>query len=200
LLLASESEDRDSILRALNEAVKSCTYNAVSCDTHPMVDVQKIFLEIRGKSVGEVIDFNLVCGNCKKTLPSSLNINEVKVKFYEQHTSRIELSPELIVTMRYPKLGHLALLSNPDASLDDIYDMVSECIESIQTNEEAYTRDNASDKDFREFVDNITTTQFIMIKQFFDTMPAIHHDIRFVCPKCERNNVVNVNEIVNFFV
>jgi|APGre2960657373_1045057.scaffolds.fasta_scaffold00221_16 hypothetical protein len=200
LLLASESGDRDSILRALNESVKSCTFDTVSCETHPMVDVQKLFLEIRGKSVGEIIEFNLVCGNCKKTLPSSLNISEVEVKFYPGHTSRIELTPELIVTMRYPKLEHLALLTNPDASLDDIYNVVGNCIESIQTAEEAYTRENTPEKDFREFVDNITTSQFSMIKEFFDTMPAIHHDIRFVCSGCDRNNIVNVNEVVNFFV
>jgi hypothetical protein len=200
LLLAAESGDRDSILRALNESVKSCTSNVVSCETHPMVDVQKLFLEIRGKSVGEIIEFNLVCGNCKKTLPSSLNVNEVQVKFYEGHSSKIELTPELVVTMRYPRLEHLALLSKPDASLDEIYHMVADCIHSIQTDTEVYNRDNASDKDFYEFVDNLTTSQFIMIKHFFDTMPVIHHDIRFVCPACERNNLVNVNELVNFFV
>jgi hypothetical protein len=102
--------------------------------------------------------------------------------------------------MRYPKLEHLALLTNPDASLDDIYNVVGDCIESIQTAEEAYTRENTPEKDFREFVDNITTSQFSMIKEFFDTMPAIHHDIRFVCSGCDRNNIVNVNEVVNFFV
>lgn len=200
LLLASESGDKNSILRALNEAVVACTSGVVSCDSHPMVDVQKLFLEIRGKSVGEIIEFNLICGNCKHTLPSSLDINEVSVLQSEYHTNKIELSPELNVTMRYPKIEHLAILSAADASVDDIYNVVADCIESIQTNEEVYNRENSTDADFREFIDNVTTTQFEMLKLFFDTMPVIHHDIRFVCTKCSRNNVVNVNEIVNFFV
>jgi hypothetical protein len=200
LLLASESGDRTSILRALDSAVQACTSGEVSCDTHPMVDVQKLFLEIRGKSVGEIIEFNLICGNCKHTISSSLDVNEVSVLYNEYHTNRIELSKDLVVTMRYPKIEHLALLTNPDASVDDIYDIVADCIENIQTNEEVYNRENASAEDFREFIDNITSTQFEMLKLFFDTMPAIHHDIRFVCTKCSRNNVVNVNEIVNFFV
>jgi hypothetical protein len=200
MLLASESGDRDSVLRALDEAVSACTFGVVSCNTHSMVDIQKLFLEIRGKSVGEIIDFNLICGNCKTSIASSLNVNEVQVLFNEHHTNRLELANDLVVIMRYPKINHLALLSNPDASVDDVYDMVADCIETIQTNEEVYTRGTSSDEDFREFVDNITSSQFEMLKLFFDTMPAIHHDIRFACPKCARNNVVNVDEIVNFFV
>ena len=77
LLLASESDDRESIYRALNDAIKACTNDVVSCDTHPMVDVQKLFLDIRGKSVGEIIEFNLVCGNCKHTTASSLDVNNL---------------------------------------------------------------------------------------------------------------------------
>lgn len=200
LLLASESGDRNAVLRALNEAVLACTNGTVSCDTHSMVDVQKLFLEIRGKSVGEIIEFNLICGNCKHSTSSTIDINQVEVLYNEHHTNRLELSKDLIVMMRYPKIEHLALLSNPDATVDDIYDMVAHCIETIQTNEEVYNRENATQEDFREFVDNVTSTQFEMMKLFFDTMPAIHHDIRFACPKCSRNNIVNINEIVNFFV
>jgi hypothetical protein len=200
LLLASESGDKDSILRAINESVKACTSGKVTCDTHPMVDIQKLFLEIRGKSVGEIIEFNLVCGNCKKTIPSTLNTSDIQVKFFDKHNTRIELTSELIVTLQYPKLEHLGILSDDNTTLDDVYNMVADCIVSIQTSEEVYDRNNSTPQDFREFVDNITTTQFVKIKEFFDTMPVIHHDIRFVCPKCERNNVVNVNEIVNFFV
>ncbi len=200
LLLASESGDRNAVLRALNEAVSACTKGTVSCDTHSMVDVQKLFLEIRGKSVGEIIEFNLICGNCKHSTSSTIDINQVEVLYNEHHTNRLELSKDLIVMMRYPKIEHLALLSNPDATVDDIYDMVAHCIETIQTNEEVYNRENATQEDFREFVDNVTSTQFEMMKLFFDTMPAIHHDIRFACPKCARNNIVNINEIVNFFV
>ena len=200
LLLASESGDRDSIFRALNEAVNACTFGVVSCETHPMVDVQKLFLEVRGKSVGEIIEFNLVCGNCKQSTFSSLDVKDIQVKYHEGHTTKIKLAEDLIITMSYPKLEHLALLSNPEATLDDIYLVVSECIESIKTKDESYTRETSSKEDFREFVDNITSSQFEMMKEFFDTMPAIEHDIEFTCPKCSRNNIVSMDEIVNFFV
>lgn len=200
LLLASESNDSKSIYSALDNIIKACTNNVVSCETHPMVDVQKIFLEIRGKSVGEIIEFNLICGNCKTTKPSSLDVNEVQVLFSDEHTNKFKLSENLVVTMRYPLLKHLEKLSNTEASIDDIYDMVADCIDTIQTEDESYNRENSSTADFREFVDNLTSYQFETLKEFFDTMPVIHHDIRFVCSSCARNNVVNVNEIVNFFV
>jgi hypothetical protein len=102
--------------------------------------------------------------------------------------------------MRYPKIEHLAMLSSEDDTVDNVYNMMADCIDVIQTSDEMYTRENSSPEDFREFVDNITSPQFEMLKLFFDTMPVIHHDIRFVCPKCSRHNVVNVDELVNFFV
>jgi hypothetical protein len=200
LLMASESGDSPSVILALDAAIQACTSGAVSCTTHPMVDIQKLFLEIRGKSVGEIIEFNLICGNCKQSVSSSLNINEIPIVYNEYHTNKIEITKDLIVTMRYPKIEHLALLSSDDDTVDNVYNMMADCIDVIQTSDEMYTRENSSPEDFREFVDNITSPQFEMLKLFFDTMPVIHHDIRFVCPKCSRHNVVNVDELVNFFV
>lgn len=200
LLLASESGDKSSVIRALDEAIQACTAGAVSCKTHPMVDIQKLFLEIRGKSVGEIIEFNLICGSCKTSVSSSLDVNEIPVVHNESHTNKIEITNDLIVTMRYPKIEHLAMLTLDDTNVDDIYNMVADCIDVIQTSEEIYNRENSSADDFREFVDNITSTQFEMLKLFFDTMPVIHYDIRFVCAQCDRHNIVNINEIVNFFV
>lgn len=199
LLLASESGDRESIYLALNQAISECSFGKVSCDSHSMMDVQYLFLQVRGKSVGEIIEFNVVCGNCSNSLPYSLDINEIQLKINDKHKKTIELDNGIVVKMNYPKLKHLSRLSNPDLEINDVYEMISECIEKIQTSEETYTLENSSLEDFREFIDNLTIAQFEKIKNFFDTMPRIEHDIKFICAKCSANNTVNVDEIVNFF-
>jgi len=199
LLLASESGDRESIYLAIDQAIKECSFNTVSCDTHSMVDVQYLFLQVRGKSVGEIIEFNVICGSCSKSIPHALNISDIQVTLNEKHTKIIQVDNNIVVTMNYPKMKHLSLLSNTNLEINDIYRMIAECIEKIQTTEEIYTTENSEITDFQEFIDNLTMQQFEKIKSFFDTMPRIVHDIKFQCVGCNSTNVVNIDEIVNFF-
>lgn len=200
LLMAAESDDPQDIVNAVSAAVNACTEGAVSCDTHSMVDVQYLFLNIRGKSVSEEMEFNLVCGNCQDTTPGRLNIEDVQVRRDPDHTKVISLTEHLIVEMRYPMLKHLGILSKENASFDDIYDVVADCIERISTEDEVYERDNTSLAEFREFIDNLTSEQFSLLKDFFTTMPMISHRITYDCKKCGTQNMVSLDDISNFFV
>ena len=200
LLMASESEDLNSILHALEETVSACSFGEVTCDQYPLVDVQYLFLAIRGKSVSEQMEFNLVCGECRNAIPGTINVEDVKVQFHDNHNTKIKITEDVEVTMRYPQLKHLGILSKEDASLDDIYDVVAECIQIIKTADEVYESSNATLADMREFVDNLTAMQFAKLKEFFDTMPEITHTIKFTCLKCNTDNVIKMDEIANFFV
>ena len=200
LLMASESANQEVIVDALNTCVQNCTDQRVSCETHSMVDIQYAFLQIRGKSVSEEMEFNLVCGKCEHMTPSTLNVDNVKVQTYPEHTPVIKIAEDVTVTMRYPKLQHLSALSKEDATLEDIYGVVADCIERVQTAEEVFDDRNTSAADRLEFVDNLTSTQFALLRDFFKTMPAITHRISYTCPNCDTPNVIELDEIVNFFV
>ena len=200
LLMASESKDTSDIISAIEQAVSSCSFGEVSCNTFPLVDVQYLFLAIRGKSVSENLEFNLICGGCKVSFPSFLNIEDIKVETNEKHTPVIKITEEVEVLMRYPKIQHLAILTNNEADINSVYDVITECIDSIKTPEEVVDAKNNSFDVMREFVDNLTVGQFAKLKEFFDTMPIITHTINFTCAKCEKKNVIKLDDIVNFFV
>lgn len=200
LLMASESNNTQDITMAIEQAVHACSFGEVSCETYPLIDVQYLFLTIRGKSVSEEMEFNLLCGQCNASIPGTLNVENVKVQTNERHTPNIMISDDTEVVMRYPKIKHLAILSKEEATLDDIYDVVAECIQEIKTPEEVFDARNAPLFEMREFVDNLTVAQFAKIKDFFDTMPVISHTINFTCPKCETANTIKLDEIANFFV
>lgn len=199
LLMAAESKDEKDVFHAIDSAVRGCTFDKVSCDSHSMVDVQYLFLQIRGKSVGEELEYNLVCGECSSKTPGFLNLEEIKVKEVQGHSNKINISNDVIVTMKYPKVKHLAVLSQEDSDVEKVYDVVAECIETIQTSEEVFSLDNSSLTDMREFVDNLTAAQFEKIQKFFGTMPAIRHTIEFNCKGCGKTNQIVLDDIVNFF-
>jgi hypothetical protein len=199
LLMAAESKDEKDVFHAIDSAVRGCTFDKVSCDSHSMVDVQYLFLQIRGKSVGEELEYNLICGECSSKTPGFLNLEEIKVKEVQGHSNKINISNDVVVTMKYPKVKHLAVLSQEDSDIEKVYDVVAECIETIQTSEEVFSLDNSSLKDMREFVDNLTAAQFEKIQKFFGTMPAIRHTIEFNCKGCGKTNQIVLDDIVNFF-
>jgi len=199
LLMAAESKDEKDVFHAIDSAVRGCTFDKVSCDSHSMVDVQYLFLQIRGKSVGEELEYNLICGECSSKTPGFLNLEEIKVKEVQGHSNKVSISNDVVVTMKYPKVKHLAVLSQEDSDIEKVYDVVAECIETIQTSEEVFSLDNSSLKDMREFVDNLTAAQFEKIQKFFGTMPAIRHTIEFNCKGCGKINQIVLDDIVNFF-
>ena len=202
LLMAAESNDKSDVISALETTIKGCSFDVVSCDTHPMLDIQYLFLQIRGKSVGEEIDFSLVCGNCSHEISSKININDIVIKYDPTHTNKIKISEHLFVTMGYPKMSHLAELyaESTETEIDGVYNVIADCIEQIESNDEVFTKgDTLAPEDTRSFIDNLTSAQFEALKEFFDTMPVINHTITFTCIKCDKVNNILIEELVNFF-
>ena len=68
LVLAMESEDTKSITRAIKEVLRACIKTkGIKVDTLPTFDIEYLFLNIRGKSVGEELEVNIICPDDEET-------------------------------------------------------------------------------------------------------------------------------------
>lgn len=197
LLMAGEGSEQE-MFEAVDTIIDSCTYGAVSVKTNPLFDIQYVFLQIRAKSVGEIAEFELVCGNCKDRLPATLNITELEVERTEGHTDTIVLEGQTGVKMRYPRLEHLATLEKA-GDIESIYNVIAECVETIFTDEEAYPCNGDNLEEVKEFLDNLTAEQFAKVRNFFDTMPKMTHTIAYTCGKCNTPNEVVMSGLAGFF-
>ena len=199
LLMASEADNYEDVVNAMNNSVNACTFGKVNCENYSMVDVQYLFLHVRGKSVGEVLNFSLICSSCKHNTPYQLNVNDFKVTEHPNHSNIVNITENLKVTMQYPKIRHLGILTNSINTVDDTYVVMAECIETIQTDSEVFNASNSTIQDKIDFIDNLTNEQFQKIEEFFTTMPALRHVITYTC-KCDVENTVTLDDVVNFFV
>ena len=59
LMMAMESNDQEQILNAICDIVKVCVDGVENPGSMPMFDLEYLFLRIRAKSVGELIDVTL---------------------------------------------------------------------------------------------------------------------------------------------
>ena len=57
-----------------------------------------------------------------------------------------------------------------------------------------------SDKDLTEFVESLSTDQFMKMTKFFETMPRLRHTIEIKNPKTEVTSEVMLEGIQSFLV
>lgn len=193
LILAAESNQRSDMIRAMQQVVTSCSENAIDAEKLPFFDLQNIFIKLRAQSIGKDSEFNLICGECGHKTPTTLDLEEIKLKTHPEHTNKIMINDEIGVLMKYPTAE---TLSNDDLP---VFDLVVSCIEKIFTNDEVHDTSDESYEEVSKFVDSLTNEQFEKIVQFFLTAPKIFHNIDYTCPKCQTENTVVVDGVENFF-
>ena len=199
LMMAQESENDNEVVDMVSQIVNACTFEKIDVDTSPMFDIEYIFLQIRGKSVGEKIDLNITCPDDEKTsVPVQVNINDISVLMSEEHNNEIDLNNDIKMVFRYPLLKDVKGIPANTKDVDLIFYLLNSCIESISHGEEIYNRVDISEKELTEFIDSLTGEQFERITDFFQTMPKLRHVIPVKNPKTEVESEVVVEGLASF--
>ena len=202
LLIAMESGENSDILRAVKDIVDSCTFNKMKIGNMPMFDVEYIFLQIRSKAVGEVSTLRVLCLDDMKTYAKvEVDLNEIEVRVTDAHTNKIELSDEMGVIMKYPTVDSFVENKIDDISPANMLDVIITCIDKIydKKGEEVFDAKDSTKQELVDFVEQMNTTQFADVQKFFDTMPALSHEITVKNPKTKKESKVTLNGLNDFF-
>ena len=164
-------------------------------------DMQNIFLELRKGSISERVESRLLCGHCEKPNDVMIDLNDFKLVTGEGHTKEIRLADNVTVEMRYPNPVEISQLANAqDAESSDIFKVAEQCIDKVYYEDTIIDGEDFDEKAREEFIENLESTQFALLRAFFETMPAIENELKFVCKSCEKENVVYLNGYFDFFV
>ena len=201
LMMASESGDEKQIRDSLAGIIYSCTFEKVDPFTIPMFDVEFLFLRIRGKSVGEKIELNLLCPDDGETrVKTNLNLEDVGVNQKLGHTSEISITDKIKIIMNYPTLNDMVGMNgNENPGFDEVIDMMKRCIHEVHDGETVHSKIDMSDSDLNEFIESLTNEQFQGLADFFDTMPKVAHAIEVTNPKTKKKGEVVIEGIQSFF-
>jgi len=184
--------------------LKNCIQTkSIKVETLPTFDIEYLFLNIRGKSVGEQIEVNLIAPDDGETSVSvSIDIDDIKVQRSEEHTNKIKLDDNLMMEMKYPSLDQF-IKSNFDFSgdvgLDQSFDLISSCIDKIYNEEEVWVAADVTKKELVDFLEQMNSIQFKEIEKFFETMPKLSHKITFTNPKTKVESTVVLEGLSSFF-
>ena len=198
LLMALESEDDTQIANAIKDIINACVLTkGVTVDELATFDIEYLFLNIRGKSVGEIIEMMMTCPDDNETeVLVKIKIDDIKVEFPENHNSQIKISDNLWVEMKYPGIDMFAAT---EESIDDTFKLIAGSIKKIYNDEDVWDETTTTHEEFLQFVESMNSKQFAELQKFFDTMPTLRHTVNIKNPKTQVSTPYTIEGLSNFF-
>ena len=183
LLIAMESEDEKQIIDATTTVIKNCVFGDIDTSTMPLFDIEYIFLRLRAKAKGELIELKYNCPECKNIIDVSFNIEDVKVNKIENSTTKIELTESLGVVMNYPNMTIQAKIDKLDdkSNVEKIFNTIQYCIDYIYDAETTYPAKDHTEQELKDFLESLNDNQFQKISKFFEDVPTLKHKVKLEC-------------------
>ena len=204
LIIAMESEDTTQIANAVKDVIKSCILTrGVKVEELSTFDIEYLFLNIRGKSVGEEIEVNVICPDDEETqVPVTINIDEIKIQRNEDHDNKIKIDDDIVLVMKYPSLDQF-IKNNFDFenknAMDQSFELIGSCIDSVCGEDEVWAAEDCTKKELNEFLESMNSSQFKGVEKFFETMPKLSHTVKVTNPNTKVESEVVLEGLASFF-
>lgn len=207
LIIALESQDTKQITNAIKQVLKECIITrGIKIEELPTFDIEYIFLNVRAKSIDEKIDLIVTCSDGETQVPVTVFIDEINVQKNPDHSKDIKLDQSLVLRMKYPSLDQF-IKNNFDFSSDEqnvsniekSFDIISSCIESVYTNDEAWSASDCTKKELIAFIESMDSNQFKQIEKFFETMPKLSHTVKVKNPNTGIDEEITLEGLTSFF-
>jgi len=212
LLLALEGDNVKETVLAMRQIVNNCVISEdVDVEKLPTFDLEYIFLKLRAKSIGEIVELNLrhptglnsKGEECDGMTVSKINLMDVEVIKTVEHQDKFVLDEKtgLGIKFKYPTPDvELLDQSEEKTPLELASDAMLNSIEYIFDNENVYKKEDYTKQELADFLDSMTQEQFAMCGKFFDTMPKLKHTVKWKCSKCGCDDEITLEGLTSFFV
>ena len=203
LIIAMESEDEKQITTAIKDVITSCIITrGVKVEQLSTFDIEYLFLNIRGKSVGEDVEVMVTCPDDGVTkVPTVINLDDIKIYKDKKHSRDIKLDEDLVLRMKYPSLDEFIKnnFSGEEISVDNTFDLIASCVEQVYSEEESWSAADCTKKELKQFLEQLSSRQFKEIETFFETMPKLSHTVKVKNPNTGIENEILLEGLTAFF-
>ena len=205
LIMALESEDQKQITNAIKSVLADCILTrGVKVDKMATFDIEYLFLNVRGKSVGETVEVNVTCpDDGKTTVEMEIDIDSIKIQKDPNHSNIVELDDNLSIQMNYPSLDQFIEtnfdLNDTKNQVDQSLHVIMSCINQVYNSEESWSAAECTKKELKEFVESMNSKQFKEVETFFETMPKLSHKVKVTNPETKVESEVVIEGLASFF-
>jgi len=207
LLEALEAEEVKTIANTVINLVDACCIlqdAKLNVRDLSNTDLEYLFLQVRIKSVGEVTKIVLGCEKqpeCEATTVVDVDLLTVEVIGKQAEDNKIMITDNVGLTLQVPSFSEVQGLieNNMELKTQDIFDILSQCIETIFDQDDVHQRTDFTSKELMDFIDELSIEQFNVVMKWFDDLPKLVKDVEYNCSKCNHPNTVRLEGIQNFF-
>jgi len=211
LLMAMEAGDNQAMTRAMQDIITSCTEGAVDLKTLASFDIEYFFLQLRGRSVGEILTINprrpenFKC--CEKAseadiCPVEINIDDIVMDTTDIKASEVNITENIGLKLKFPQIETVQKYAGEgeDIKSENVFKLIIDCIDYIWDGEEIFKAKDSTKKELNDFIESLSSAQFTKVRDFFESMPRLSHKIDWKCPECKEARVMIIEGIDSFFV
>lgn len=198
LLHAQQSGDLGVMLTTLKQVVENCIEPEGAAEGLTSYDLEYLFTLIRAKSVGEFSDLVFNCDHCdapNAKAKVSVDLRNVEVHSPEGFDKKIKLSENITVVMRIPSMEELIEIQG-DGSEGAVIRLG---IETIYVDDDVYHAKEETKEELDAFIESLSSKQYTMLEDFFESMPFARIPIKYKCPACGADHNKFVKGLNNFF-
>ena len=181
LLIAMESGEEKDMMGAIQDIIENCVYDDFDVKNMPMFDIEYIFLQLRAKSKGEIVDLSFDCGKCKKPITAQIDLTKIETTRTEGHDIKIPLSDDIGVIMKYPSMELQNIINKEKSDVENVFSTITSCIDSIWDKESVYATKDHTKEELNDFLESLPDDSFTKIQKFFDTVPVLKHEFVLKC-------------------
>ena len=198
LLMATKSDSQDDQLNAIKQIINNCVQTEIDVDKMPLFDLEWLFLQLRIQSVGDVLDlkFKHKTGDCDHIQNVSFDLKEIQMKYNPSHNKEVKLTEDITVFLKYPTVETASIILDDD--IDNIVSFLSEGIEFIKHKDEMIETKDYTKQEKREFFEQLNQKQMVDIQAFYETQPALQHEMKYVCDKCGSEETILLRGLRDF--
>jgi len=203
LIIAMESEDPKQMASAVKDVISNCILSrGIKVNELATFDIEYLFLNIRGKSVGEEVEVLVTCPDDKTTrVPVNINLDDIQIQNNKEHSKDIKLDDNLTLRMKYPSMSEFIKnnFAQGQINVDDTFDLITGCVDQIFSEEESWASSDCTKKELNEFIESLSSKQFKEVEKFFETMPKLSHNIKVKNPETGVESEILLEGLTSFF-
>jgi len=200
LLIAQQSEDQTVMIDTLKSVLTACVLDKIDVDTLAIFDLEFMFMQIRAKSVGEIVELLFTCDKCDEKTKLSFDLTRLNVLIPEGHTKTIDLGGNMGIIMKYPAIDVINEISAMNTEdVKSVFNVILTCVDQIYDEKQVYPAKEYTREELNEFMESLSAKQFSKVQEFFETMPRLEQRVEYDCPRCKHHHDLALRGIKNFF-
>jgi hypothetical protein len=197
LLMAQQNDNENEIVDNVVQIINNCT--GLDTSNLPVFDVEYLFLKIRAKSVGDIVQLSVKCPDDEETFADvTVDLDEVGVQIDESHSNVINITDDIKMIMKYPQMTDIKLNNINKTETESVFEILKKCILEVHNGDEIINSVDMKPEEISEFIDSLNTQQFESIMQFFNTMPKVRHIVEVTNPKTKVTGEVLLEGLQSF--